>query len=970
MITFIKNLRLSIKVSLLGAISVLITATALLVLATWQSGLYNRLAQHEVEELVSSDLDHITNGVYHLVEVENEVVQQQVDYNLKVAHHLQQNAGKVHLSKETVMWNAVNQYTKQSKPIRLPKMLFGNRWLGQNTDLSVKTDIIDDITSLVGETATIFQRINEQGDMLRIATNVQSVDGKRAIGTFIPAINPDGTPNPVVSTILRNETYHGRAYVVNAWYLTAYEPLRDHTGKLVGMLYVGVKQQIVEARIRPAILQTEIGKTGYVYILAGKGARKGHYIISKNGERDGENLFELPDKDMSDSIRKIIDLATSLKSGEMATAHYRWRNKGEKESRKKVARFAYFEPWDWVIAASVYEDEIQTFRAVLTNGRHRMMNVMMLAGVVIILFMGFIGVLIARSIAKPVHEMQEFVETIIEGNLDQTVEIDSKDEIGSLATSFNIMTERLRETMEGLHKSEKFLNDIIENIPNMIVVKDAKSLHYVRFNKAGEQLLGTSREDLIGKSDYDIYPEDVANRLSQQETLILTNNELVDIQEEQIQSDNKGERILHTKKLPILDNEGKPQYLLSISEDITEYKQTEEERIKLVDQLQHSQRLEAIGRLAGGVAHDFNNILTGIIGYSEMLLSSLPEESPDYEDTLEIRKAAERAAALTSQLLAFSRKQIINPKVVDINNLIYESSSMLMRLIGEDITYMFVPGQSLGRVRIDPGQIEQVLLNLAVNARDAMPQGGKLIIKTKAVEITEKDLQDSSDAYEGDYILLSVTDTGSGIDSDILEHLFEPFFTTKPKGSGTGLGLSTVYGIMKQNQGFITVDSTLGKGTTFKAYFPMVEDSPEQVRPVAKQSELPKGNETILLVEDEEIVRNLTKKVLNSYGYQVLQAENCDEALKLCHAHQGEIDLLLSDVVLPGKSGLAMYESIEPILPDLKVIFMSGYTENVSSLREVLEKGTHFIPKPFTAEILLQTVREVLDSPDSNEADV
>ncbi len=963
MLTFIRNLKLNIKVSLLGAFSVLITVAALLILATWESGLYNRLAQSEVNDLISADLDHITRSVYHLVQTENEAVQQQVDYNLNVARHIFDNAGEVELSLEPVKWPIINQYTKEVQVVELPKMMVGGQWLEQNRDLNRPTLVIDEITNLVGETATIFQRINDEGDMLRVATNVESLESERAIGTYIPAINPDGEPNPVVATILDGQNYHGRAWVVNAWYITAYEPLHDKQGRLVGMLYVGIKQKSIEARIRPAILQTEIGKTGYVYILGGKGAERGHYIVSKNGLRDGEDLWYVQDNRGRYTIRDIINQAISLKSGELGTIRYPWKNIGETESHWKIARLAYYEPWDWVIGASAYEYELQTFHAVLSDGRIRMMSVMFVTGIIITLLVGLIGVLIARTIARPVHEMQAFVETIIDGDLNQTVDIDSRDEIGQLARAFNIMTTRLRETLEGLHKSERFLNDIIENIPNMIIVKDAEKLHYVRFNKAGEDLLGYDREVFLGKSDLDIYPKEKAEKQVAEERAIVTSRQLVDIREERILTTSQGERVLHTKKLPILDKTGLPQYLLSISEDITEYLQADEERKRLVTQLEHSQRLEAVGRLAGGVAHDFNNILTGIIGYSEMLMPSLSENHEDYEDLLEIHKAAKRAAALTSQLLAFSRKQIIHPKVVDINDLIKDLGGMLKPLIGEDISYTFRPGEEIGHVKVDPGQMEQVLVNLAVNARDAMPSGGKLVIETDRVIIGEENQEHNRDAVPGEYVRLLVRDTGCGMDDNTCEHLFEPFFTTKEKGSGTGLGLSTVYGILKQNQGFITVSSSIGQGSIFKAHFPAVYDEVEGADSSKTEAELSSGDETIMLVEDENIVRTLTSKVLQSHGYTVLSASDGESAMAICREHKDEIDLLLTDVVLPGMNGLALLGKIRDILPDLKVIFMSGYTENVVALRKVLERGNHFISKPFSTRVLLQSIRDVLDKP-------
>ena len=282
--------------------------------------------------------------------------------------------------------------------------------------------MVDEVTRLVGETATIFQRMNEKGDMLRVATTVKNAEGKRAIGTYIPAVNPDGTPNPVIAAILKGKTYHGRAFVVNAWYLTAYEPIKDGAGNVVGMLYVGVKQKAVESRVRQAILQTKVGKTGYVYVLGGKGDIRGHYIISQRGERDGEDIWETKDGDGRYFIQAIVHKAMALKPGELATERYPWKNPEDPAPRWKIARLAYYEPWDWVIGTSVYEDELQTYRAFLSDGRIRMTGIMGLAGLAITLLIGLVGILIAWTITRPVRQVTQAAETIIQGDLDQVVD--------------------------------------------------------------------------------------------------------------------------------------------------------------------------------------------------------------------------------------------------------------------------------------------------------------------------------------------------------------------------------------------------------------------------------------------------------------------------------------------------------------------------------------------------------------------
>lgn len=456
-------MKLSKKIALMGACSVLVTAVTLVSLAVWQSEAYNRLAQNEVDLLINADLDHIARSVYNLVQTENEAVQAQVDANLNVARHLLAQRGGVRQDRESFPWRVENQFTKESDTVALPKLLVGGEWLGNNADFDVPTPLVDEVTQLVGETATIFQRINEQGDMLRVATTVRTADNRRAIGTYIPAINPDGTPNPVISSILSGKAYHGRAYVVNDWYLTAYEPMYDQARQLVGMLYVGVRQQAVAARIRHAILQTNVGKTGYVYVLEGRGDERGRYVISAKGSRDGENVWLTRDPDGRFIIQEIIQKAISLQPGELVTVRYRWQNPGESEPRWKLARIAYYAPWDWVIGTSVYEDELQLYSNLLQTGRWQMVRTMGGAAFAITLLVILAGSLITWFMIRPIREMTKVAERVIEGDLSQSVQATGRDEIGLLARTFNHMTSELVRYMEALREQEEDFRGIFEH---------------------------------------------------------------------------------------------------------------------------------------------------------------------------------------------------------------------------------------------------------------------------------------------------------------------------------------------------------------------------------------------------------------------------------------------------------------------------------------------------------------------------
>jgi PAS domain S-box-containing protein len=388
--------------------------------------------------------------------------------------------------------------------------------------------------------------------------------------------------------------------------------------------------------------------------------------------------------------------------------------------------------------------------------------------------------------------------------------------------------------------------------------------------------------------------------------------------------------------------------------DITERKQLE-------GQLQQARRMEAVGRLAGGIAHDFNNLLTIIKGYTELALTRVKAQPELRADVERIEDATERAATLVRQLLAFSRRQVLQPKVLDLNSIVVGLDKLLRRLMDEDIEMVTVTGDGVGTIKADPGQIEQVIMNLVVNARDAMPEGGRLMVETANVELDAAYASDHTSVRPGRYVMLAVTDTGIGMDADTVAHIFEPFYTTKESGRGTGLGLSTVYGIVKQSGGYIWVYSELGKGTAFKVYLPRVDEPVEAPSSSKKRKGDQKGTETILLVEDDPQVRELTRTVLAAKGYFIVEAAGPEDAERICEGDRTEIHLLLTDVTMPGISGRELARRLTARLPKLKVLYMSGYTFNIMANGGTLERGVAFLQKPFTPNVLVEKVREVLD---------
>ena len=662
--------------------------------------------------------------------------------------------------------------------------------------------------------------------------------------------------------------------------------------------------------------------------------------------------------------------------------------------------------------------------------------------------------------------------------------------IGVLGTYADVTEQRRAE--EALRESEQFLESIVENIPHMIFVKDARDLRFVRFNRAGENMVGFSRDELLGKSDYELSPKGEAEFFTATDREVLARGEVLDIPEERHTAGALQRRVIHTKKIPIMDTAGKPAYLLGISEDVTDRKRAEEalrqseeryrhitetitdyvfsvvvddgsvtstshgagciavtgftpteltddpglwiqivapedrpivmdqtrrtlsgeqvgpiehrilrkdgairwvrntivprfnpsgalmaydgliqdisERRALQEQLLQAQKMDGIGRLAGGVAHDFNNLLTAILGYVEVARMDLPEGLPaDHalrSDLTEIGAAGDRAAALTRQLLAFASKQIMAPVRLDLSALVRDLLKMLRPLLGENIEVETSLEPALGAVEADPGQIQQLLVNLAVNARDAMPEGGRLIIETATETVPETFAATHPGTRSGSHIRLSVTDTGCGMNEEVRSHLFEPFFTTKERGKGTGLGLATCHGIVRQMGGHIRVFSEPGNGTTFRIFLPRVDGLAVHAPAVAPASPTPTGIETILVVEDEPVVRRLAVIGLRAQGYTVIEASDGVQALELASRVAPQLDLVVSDVVMPGLSGPELLKRLAVVAPRARRLLVSGHAESTVLPAGLIDVGAAFLPKPFTPERLARKVREVLDAPE------
>ncbi len=500
-----------------------------------------------------------------------------------------------------------------------------------------------------------------------------------------------------------------------------------------------------------------------------------------------------------------------------------------------------------------------------------------------------------------------------------------------------------------LRESEERYRLLFEANPQPMWVYDTETLHFLAVNETAVGHFGYSQEEFRSMKITDLHePQDVPQVLTQ----VLTRKETRRPPADWRLRRKDGSWInaeITSHALPF----GNGKTRLVLANDVTERK-------KLEDQFRQAQKMEAIGQLAGGVAHDFNNLLTIITGYSQLLKERFGSDAALTTYLDQIRHAADRAAALTRQLLVFSRRQVLEPQVLDLNRVVAGMDKMLRRLIGEDIDLATVQSRLLGRVRADAGQMEQIILNLAVNARDAMPHGGKLTIETANVELDESYARAHVGVTPGAYVLLAVSDTGHGMDEKTKSHMFEPFFTTKEPGKGTGLGLATVYGIVQQCSGHIWVYSEPGRGATFKIYLPRVGEESQTAAMEKSQEDEPAGTETILLVEDEQSLRALAREVLASKGYNVLEAESAPDALRLAADTTSLIHLLLTDVVMPEFSGREVADRLKPLHPETKVLYMSGYTDSAIVHHGVLDPDTAYLQKPFTPGALLRKVREVL----------
>lgn len=586
-------------------------------------------------------------------------------------------------------------------------------------------------------------------------------------------------------------------------------------------------------------------------------------------------------------------------------------------------------------------------RTIYKEGQNSLLQFLLLLLAAGLVFGAVTMYLLQRFVVSRVAALSDNITEIgASGDLGARLRVSGHDELASLGDTINSMLEDLERVQNEQQEERARLAVMVEKIPAVLWTSNAE-FEITSAMGAGLDALGLREREPVGLPLFAFFgtsdPEFPA--ISAHGKALAGHPVAFDM--------SWKERRFEAHVQPLRDTEGLIQGVIGVALDVTD-------RERLTDQLRQSQKMQAIGELAGGVAHDFNNLLMVVKGHAQLLLERIADASPLRAGVQQVEKAADRAAALTRQLLAFSRKQVLQPRVLDMNEVVAGMIRMFSRVIGENIEMAFLPGGNLARAKADPAQIEQVLLNLVVNARDAMPNGGRLTIETSNVVLDRGYAATHANVEPGSYVMLSVTDTGCGMDEKTQSRIFEPFFTTKGPGKGTGLGLATVYGVVKQSDGYIYVYSEVDHGTTFKIYLPQVNAEPDKLSSETDSKGHARGTETMLFVEDEQSVRDLVREYLGRTGYCVLEASDGAQALKVAATHPGPIHLLITDVVMPHLSGPELASKLAPERPEMKVLYMSGYTDDTVFRHGVLEGGVAFLQKPFNLKVLAQKIREVL----------
>jgi|GEM_PF-686958 len=920
---------------------------------------------NKLNHLMISELQNSAKTLWRLCNATEKKVQIQLAGQFDLAQSELSKLGKISLGSGSLHWTCVNQFSGEKSEINLPPIYAGSSLLGNPLEINKSDHVVDFVNNATKVHCTIFQRMNDDGDMLRISTSIINSNGILAKGTFIPRRNPDGTENIVIMTALRGETYRDRAFVVNDWHNTVYQPIFDIRGKLVGMLSVGSSVEESYRSMREALTKVVVGKTGYVWVIQGSGNQRGTYVVSKDGIRDGENIWETQDASGRKFIQAFIGEAMkNTRDGNSIIDRYPWKNPDEFDIRMKIAAVTYFEPLDWAIGVSIYEDEFlesgKYLRAAfeknmttidgMVGSIKSLINWVLGIGIGVVLFGFLLAHFFSQGISRPIIQLAARVEKFEVGHLEFPVFEKRSEEIGILENAFSKMVESLRAAIVSIKANEERYRTLVENLAIGIIrtTLDGKIL---AANYAAVVMFGFDNlESLLETNIGGMYQnsEDGKNLLK-----VLLEHDFLRNFEIRLKRKKDGSPFIGSYTGKVSRN--KQEEILwvdAIIEDITD-------RVEMEQRLRHMEKMDAIGQLAGGVAHDFNNMLGGISGLTELSLLKIPPDTPVRKNLLKVLEAAKRASELTQKLLAFSRKGKVFSTALCIHDPIHAAIVLLKHSLDKRIRietrFEATQSQIIGETAL----LQNAVLNLAVNARDAMPEGGILSFRTANVTLDEEFCKNQASALSpGSYVEIDVSDTGIGIPAENINRIFEPFFTTKPVGKGTGLGLAAVYGTVKEHKGIIRVYSEIGRGTIFKMYFPTNSSLP--CMEIADDKPLILGHGRILVIDDEPIIRDMAKQMLEKMGYEVLLAEDGEKGLEIYRKEKETIALVLLDLVMPKMNGRQTFIALKEMEPQVKILLSSGFNPD-DSLEDLFSQETMgFIQKPYLQSELNRKISEVL----------
>jgi PAS domain S-box-containing protein len=1009
------------KLMLLGLVCVVVTAFSLASVGIWQGRLFSHKAATEAHKLVDADLDHITQGVYNLIKSQDDSIREKVNKHLTVARYVLMQSGRVYLSDQAAPWKVVNEYTAEVFEVNIPKMMVGQRWLGQNEQARGDAPVVDLVNQLVGDTCTIFQRINPDGDMLRVATTYEIEKGARAIGTFIPAINPDGNPNPVISAIIRGETYHGVSSDANGLHINIYDPLYDTNREIIGILHVGVSNNITA--IRNAIMRLKIGKSGYVFILGGKGKQRGRYLISKDGLRDGEVIWGSTDLEGHRFVQSIVRKAIACQPGQIATERYQWKGRADALPRQKITHLTYYEPWDWIIASSAYEDEINQSAEIISRGYKSMTRVFALVAVGVA-FLGVIGTcLFARRMSNTLgviteaaakmteHDLPRLVRTmdaVNEGDFSVTfhfdhepVKIASGDELGTMANAFNrmnralvnvggafttmmanlrdltgLLEQKVAERTSELEASERKLSSIIDFLPDATLVIDRQG-KVIAWNRAMEKMTGIASGQMVGKGNFEYSLPFFGERRPTLIDLVINRDESLERQYDAFRQENKtlfAEFCSHRlKEIPVYlftaastlrDANGRVIGSIETLRDVTQWKMIEKELIEARYIAEDATRAKS--EFLANMSHEIRTPMNGILGMAELLLDTpLNDEQGDYLRT--VQSSADALLGIINDILDFSKIEAgkLNFEELDFDlRLALDEMAELASIKADEKGLEFasyvhpnVPSLLSG----DPGRLRQVLLNLVSNAVK-FTHRGEVVVEVSLV----------SEEADRAILRFSVRDTGIGIAKDRLGRLFKSFSqvdsSTTRKFGGTGLGLAISKRLVEMMRGKIGVESRKGRGSTFFFTAELKKQDSDGLEP--EMGFMPENiqGRRILAVDDNAVNLMIMQSYLQSWLCSATVVDSAEKAIELMKtaAQKNEpYDMAIIDFMMPEMDGRELGEAIKacPELKNTHMILLASRGMRGDAAKARIAGFDAYLTKPIKQSQLFDAVVSVFGKP-------